>query len=322
MGRVGLCLLVSSSLTGPARRVLSPQPGQGQLGTKEPAPPLTRLRTCHSEGVSSPRASARTVLIVSDHTGITAENIARALLAHFPQQPLRYLRRPFTADVNAARAVAREVAALMEAGERPILFTTITQPAVLAELQTTPVQVFDLLTPGISVLEQEFGQKASGTVGGYHDMHDSGAYLGRMEALDFALATDDGVGDKQYGLADVILVGVSRVGKTPTSLFLALQHGVRASNYPLAEDDFDRNGLPLPLEKHRTKLYGLTIDPRRLHAIRTQRKAGSRYASPEQCEFEVRRAERLFQRVGLPVRDTTSTSVEEIAAGILSTLRR
>lgn len=265
---------------------------------------------------------ARPVLIVSDHTGLTADNIARALLSHFPGQPLRYVARPFTADVASARAVAQEVTALSEAGERPILFTTITQPEVLAELQAAPARLFDLLTPGINALEDELGQPAARTVGGYHDMHDTGAYLGRMEALDFALATDDGVGDRQYGLADVILVGVSRVGKTPTSLFLALQHGVRASNYPLAEDDFERESLPVPLENHRDKLYGLTIDPRRLHAIRTQRKAGSRYASPEQCEFEVRRAERLFQRVGLPVRDTTSTSVEEIAAGILSALRR
>ncbi|MVN88356.1 pyruvate, phosphate dikinase/phosphoenolpyruvate synthase regulator [Deinococcus sp. HMF7620] len=264
----------------------------------------------------------RTVMIVSDHTGLTAENIARALLAHFPAQPLLYLRRPFTADVAAAQAVHREVCALADRGERPLVFTTVTRADVLAELQTCPAEVFDLLGPGLGVLEREFAMPAVREVGRHHDMHDSEAYLSRMDALDFALATDDGVGDRQYGLSDVILVGVSRAGKTPTSLFLALQHGVRASNYPLAEDDFERTGLPLPLEPWRAKLHGLTIDPRRLHAIRTQRKAGSRYASLEQCEHEVRRAERLFQRAGIPVRDTTTASVEEIAAGILNTLRR
>ncbi|PTA69069.1 pyruvate, water dikinase regulatory protein [Deinococcus arcticus] len=264
----------------------------------------------------------RTVLIVSDHTGLTAENIARALLAHFPGQPLVYRRRPFTADVPAAQAVTREVALLAARGERPLIFTTVTRADVLAELQACPAEVFDLLGPGLGVLEREFGIPAVREVGRHHDMHDSEAYLSRMDALDFALATDDGVGDKQYGLSDVILVGVSRAGKTPTSLFLALQHGIRASNYPLAEDDFERTGLPLPLEPWRAKLHGLTIDPRRLHAIRTQRKAGSRYASLEQCEHEVRRAERLFQRVGIPVRDTTTASVEEIAAGILQTLRQ
>ena len=263
----------------------------------------------------------RTVLIVSDHTGLTAENMARALLAHFPGESLRYLRRPFTADPQAARAVCREVTALHERGEAPIIFTTVTHPDVLRELQTAPAEVFDLLGPGLSTLETQFGIPAVRQIGRHHDMHDSEAYLSRMDALDFALATDDGIGDKQYAHSDVILVGVSRAGKTPTSLFLALQHGVRASNYPLAEDDFDRTGLPIPLEAHRHKLHALTIDPRRLHAIRTQRKPGSRYASLEQCEHEVRRAERLFQRAGLPVRDTTSASVEEIAAAILSALR-
>ncbi|MDL2345040.1 pyruvate, water dikinase regulatory protein [Deinococcus sp. MIMF12] len=265
---------------------------------------------------------SRTVLIVSDHTGLTAENTARALLAHFPDQPLRYVQRSFVATLEMAREVTREVAALAAQGERPLIFTTITDPAALRELESAPARVFDLLGPGLGALEEEFGVPAARSVGRFHDMHDQAGYVARMDALDFALATDDGLGDRQYGLADVVLVGVSRAGKTPTSLFLALQHGVRASNYPLAEDDFEREALPVPLEPHRAKLYGLTIDPRRLHAIRTQRKAASRYASLEQCEHEVRRAERLFSRVGIPVRDTTSASVEEIAAGILAQLRR
>ncbi len=272
-------------------------------------------RTWHAE------VMPRTVLIVSDHTGLTAENIARALLTHFPGQSFRYLRRPFTADVAAAEGVVREVQALGEHGERPLIFTTTTRRDVLDTLARAPARVFDLLTENLTLLQSEFQETPRLDVGGHHDMQDSEAYLSRMEALDFALATDDGIGERQYGLSDVILVGVSRAGKTPTSLFLALQHGVRASNYPLAEDDFERDGLPLPLEKFRAKLHGLTIDPRRLHAIRTQRKPQSRYASLEQCEYEVRRAERLFARAGLPVRDTTSASVEEIAAGILNTLK-
>ena len=264
----------------------------------------------------------RSVFIVSDHTGLTAENIARALLTHFPGQKFQYLRRPFTRDVQAAADVVREAQRLAELGERPLLFTTVTLPEVLETLNGAPAQVFDLLTENIARLEQEFGEAPTLEIGGHHDMQDSEAYLTRMEALDFALATDDGVGSKGYAQADVILVGVSRAGKTPTSLFLALQHGIRASNYPLAEDDFERERLPLPLEPFRNKLFGLTIDPRRLHAIRTQRKPGSRYASPEQCEFEVKRAAMLFQRHGIPVKDTTTASVEEIAAGVLALLRK
>ncbi|WP_394649076.1 pyruvate, water dikinase regulatory protein [uncultured Deinococcus sp.] len=270
----------------------------------------------------APLSSERPVLIVSDHTGLTAENAARALLAHFPAQSPRYLQRPFIGTVGAAREVVGEIAALVASGPRPVIFTTVTDPAVLSELQTAPALLFDLLGSGLAALEQEFGEQAARSVGRHHDMHDQTSYLARMDALDFALATDDGLGSRQYGLADVILLGVSRAGKTPTSLFLALQHGVRASNYPLAEDDFEQEAFPLPLVGHQAKAYGLTIDPRRLHMIRTQRKAGSRYASLEQCEYEVSRAERLFRRLGLPVRDTTSASVEEIAAGILSQIRR
>ena len=264
----------------------------------------------------------RPVFIVSDHTGLTAENIARALLTHFPGQSFRYVRRPFTADIQAARSVVQEVEALAAQGARPLIFTTSAQADVLGVLQSAPAQVFDLLTENLRILEREFAQPPQLEVGGHHDMQDSEAYLSRMEALDFALATDDGVGDRQYGLSDVILVGVSRAGKTPTSLFLALQHGIRASNYPLAEDDFERDGLPAPLEAHRGKLFGLTIDPRRLHAIRTQRKPNSKYASIEQCEYEVRRTNALFARLGIPSKDTTSASVEEIAAGVLALLRQ
>ncbi len=265
---------------------------------------------------------SRPVFIVSDHTGLTAENIARALLTHFPAQPLRYLRRPFTTDMAAAQSVVREAETLAARGERPLIFTTTIHPDVLNTLRTAPAQVFDLLTENLRILEQEFAEAPRLEAGGHHDMQDNEAYLSRMEALDFALATDDGVGDRQYGLSDVILVGVSRAGKTPTSLFLALQHGIRASNYPLAEDDFERDGLPAPLQAHRDKLFGLTIDPRRLHAIRTQRKPGSKYASIEQCEYEVRRTNTLFARLGIPSKDTTSASVEEIAAGVLALLRQ
>lgn len=264
----------------------------------------------------------RPVLIVSDHTGLTAENIARALLTHFPNQTFRYMRRPFTSDLEAARSVVSEVEQLVAAGERPIIFTTLTKQDVLEVLKSAPVRVLDLLTDNLNLLADEFEQAPQLQAGGHHDMQDSESYLSRMEALDFALATDDGVGDKQYGLSDVILVGVSRAGKTPTSLFLALQHGIRASNYPLAEDDFESDSLPKPLEKHRDKLFGLTIDPKRLHAIRTQRKPNSKYASLEQCEYEVRRAEQLFARMGIPLKETTSSSVEEIAAGVLGMLRK
>lgn len=263
----------------------------------------------------------RRVFVVSDHTGITAENMARAQLAHFRGEHVEYQRRPFTDTVAKAAAVVREVAEAATRGPRPLLFSTIALPHVIEELQKADALYFDLLWPGIRQLETELGLTADHDAGSAHDITDNEAYLARMDALEFSLATDDGVGDRHYDRADLILVGVSRAGKTPTSLFLALQHGLKVSNYPLAEDDFEQSELPAPLRAHRTKLYGLTIDPRRLHAIRTARRPGSRYASLEQCEYEVRRAEALMGRHCITRRDTTTSSVEEIASSILSQLR-
>lgn len=264
----------------------------------------------------------RSVFIVSDHTGLTADNIAKAMLAHFPGHSFRYLPRPFITDPALAREVVAEVQDEAERGLRPLVFTTIIQPEVLNIIAQAPGRVFDLLSAGIQTLEKELAMTATMHGGGHNDMGDTEAYTARMNALDFALATDDGVGDRQYGTADVILVGVSRAGKTPTSLFLALTYSMRASNYPLAEDDFESSDLPKPLQLHRGKLFGLTIHPQRLHAIRTQRRPGSQYATIEQCEFEVRQAEKIFATNGIPVRETTSASVEEIAAGVLSHLKR
>lgn len=264
---------------------------------------------------------SRPVYIVSNQTGITAESMARAFLVHFAHDEFQYLTRPFIDTSAKAQEVVTEITRAAGQGPKPLLFTSISDLEVLTILAQAPAHHYDLLNENLARLERDLGSSMVRESGGIHHMGNQERYLSRMEALDFALATDDGVGDKQYGLSDVILVGVSRVGKTPTSLFLALQHGIRASNYPLAEDDFENLSLPVPLQPYHRKLFGLTIDPRRLHAIRTQRKPGSHYSSMEQCEFEVRRAERLFQQWQIPVRDTTSSSVEEIATGILSYLR-
>ena len=267
--------------------------------------------------------SAQLVVIVSDHTGLTAESLARSLMAHF-SNTVTYLPRPFVTTLALAQGVAEEIEQLTteDGGVPPLVFTTLTDPALLSPLYEASALVFDLLGDNLARLELILGRSAERRIGGHHDMRDAQGYLARMDALDFALSTDDGVGESRYGNADVILVGVSRVGKTPTSLFLALQYGLRASNYPLAETDFETTELPVPLQPFRERLYGLTIDAWRLHAIRTHRKSGSRYASLEVCEWEVRRAERLFQAQGIPVQNSTSASIEEIAVGIFGHLKR
>lgn len=260
----------------------------------------------------------RTVFVISDHTGITAESVARSLLAHFEGVTFEYQARPFTDTEAEIEAIVSEVRLVHQVqGLRPIIFSTLTNPALSALLEQAPALVFDLFGPYLGVLEAELGARVQPRVGRFHSINDAGAYFTRIDAVDFVLATDDGLGGKHYAQAEVILVGVSRAGKTPTCLFLGLQYGIRAANYPLAEDDFERLTLPEPLQPYRAKVFGLTIDPLHLQKIRTARKPGSRYATLEQCRYEVERAELLFKNNGIRYFDTTTSSIEEIATTIV-----
>lgn len=259
----------------------------------------------------------RTVFIVSDHTGLTAESVARSLLAQFETVRFRYVTRPFTDTEEEVYGLVYEINSIFEREQlRPIVFSTLANPVLNDQLKTAPALHFDLFRTYLGELERELGQPPTGRVGRLHSVSDNG-YFTRIDAVDFVLATDDGIGDRHYQMADVILIGVSRAGKTPTCLFLGLQYGLRASNYPLAEDDFERDTLPEPVKAYKHKIFGLTISPQRLHQIRTQRKPNSQYASIEQCEYEVRRAELLFKRVGIQYFDTTGASIEEIATNIV-----
>ncbi|MDT7920450.1 MAG: pyruvate, water dikinase regulatory protein [Meiothermus sp.] len=262
----------------------------------------------------------RTVFIVSDHTGLTAESVARSLLAQFESVSFRYVTRPFTETEEQVYDLIYEINAIFQRDRvRPIVFSTLANRALYDQLKAAPALHFDLFSTYLGELERELGQPPTGRVGRLHSVNDNG-YFTRIDAVDFVLATDDGIGERHYQMADVILMGVSRVGKTPTCLFLGLQYGLRASNYPLAENDFERDTLPEPVRAYREKVFGLTIAPARLHQIRTQRRPNSQYASMEQCEYEVRRAELLFKRMGIPYLDTTTASIEEIATNIMQSV--
>ena len=115
----------------------------------------------------------------------------------------------------------------------------------------------------------------------------------------------------------MILVGVSRCGKTPTSLYLAMQYAIKAANFPLIPEDFDRGQLPATLQPYRKKLFGLTIQPERLSEVRNERRPGSQYASLEQCRDEVAAAERMMRREGISWLSTTTKSIEEISTTIM-----
>jgi len=265
----------------------------------------------------------RTVFFVSDGTGITAETFGNSILAQFPAKS-RHVRRPFIDSPEKARTVVSEINATAEKeGRRPIVFVTLVNDDVRNVL-TAPEcggLVLDMFRTFVEPLEVEFGIKSSHRVGRFSDAARSHEYHARIDAINFALAHDDGQSARNLESADVILVGVSRCGKTPTSLYLAMQHGIKAANYPLIPEDFERTRLPTPLAPYKRKCFGLTIDPERLAQIRYERRPDSRYAALDNCRIEVREAESMMRREGISWLSSTHKSIEEIATTILRDIR-
>lgn len=256
----------------------------------------------------------RTAFFVSDGTGITAETFARAILRQFEIAP-KMVRLPFVDNADKAHQALRQIdhAAQVD-GNRPLVFTTVVNTDVLEVLRRDCAgMLIDMFGTFIAPLEHELGMKSNHRVGRFSDVTRSREYHDRIEAINFTLEHDDGQSNANLEKSDVILIGVSRSGKTPTSLYLALQFGLKASNYPLIPDDFERRQLPAALLPHKKKLFGLTIDPKRLSEIRHERRPHSRYASLENCQYEVREAEALMRRSGIPILSTTHKSIEEIA---------
>jgi regulator of PEP synthase PpsR (kinase-PPPase family) len=261
----------------------------------------------------------RTVFYVSDGTGITAETFGNSILAQFPGTP-RHVRRPFVDTVDKANQVVHEInATAAREGRRPIVFVTLVNDDVRDVVAGDGCSglVLDMFRTFVEPLETEFGVKSNHRVGRFSDVSKSAEYTERIEAINFSLAHDDGQSARNLSLADVILVGVSRSGKTPTSLYLAMQHGVKAANYPLIPEDFERGHLPGALAPYKAKCFGLTIDPVRLAQIRHERRPGSRYASLENCRYEVAEAEQMMRRAGIAWLSSTHKSIEEIATTIL-----
>jgi [pyruvate, water dikinase]-phosphate phosphotransferase / [pyruvate, water dikinase] kinase len=265
---------------------------------------------------------SRTVFFISDGTGITAETFGNAILAQFEMKP-RHIRLPFIDTADKAHQAVRQVNHTAELeGEKPIVFTTLVNMEVLKVIQDgCKGMLLDMFGTFVRPLEQELGIKSHHRVGRFSDVSKSKEYHDRIEAINFSLAHDDGQSNRDLEQSDVILVGVSRSGKTPTSLYLAMQHGLKASNYPLIPEDFERQQLPPALVPHRKKIFGLTIQPERLAEIRNERRPNSRYASLENCRMEVSEAEAMMRRAGIRWLSTTTKSIEEIATTILQEIR-
>jgi len=260
----------------------------------------------------------RSAFFISDGTGITAETLGQSLLAQFDSIGFNKFTRPYIDTLEKARTMVQQINAAAERdGVRPIIFDTIVNQDIREVLATSNGFMIDIFSTFLAPLEQELTAHSSYSVGKSHSIGGNSNYMERIEAVNFALDNDDGARTHYYDKADLILVGVSRCGKTPTCLYMAMQFGIRAANYPLTEDDMERLQLPAVLKKYHHKLFGLTIDPDRLTAIRHERKPNSRYSSFAQCEFEVREVESLFRRENIPHINSTHFSVEEISAKIL-----
>lgn len=262
----------------------------------------------------------RPVFYVSDGTGITAETIGHSLLTQFGDTRFVTDRIPFVDSAERAREIAQRIRDIgLSHGTRPIVVSSCVDPEVGALIAESGALMLDVFAPFIEPLEAELGRIREPRVGQAHGMVDFEVYHRRINAINYALAHDDGIA-LNYDDADLILVAVSRAGKTPTCVYLALHYGISAANYPLIEEDLEHDRLPPRLRGHRDKLFGLTIDPARLHQIRQERRPNSRYAQLDTCQREVAAAEALFRAERIPVLSTTHTSIEEIASKVLTTL--
>jgi [pyruvate, water dikinase]-phosphate phosphotransferase / [pyruvate, water dikinase] kinase len=269
-----------------------------------------------------PMSQQRTAFFISDGTGITAQTLGQSLLTQFPDAHFREIRIPFVTDRARALDCARQIRIAAERdGVRPIVFSTLVNPESVAGLREADALFIDLFEQFIGPLEAELDMRSTHAVGRFHGIAESSGYQARIEAINYTLAHDDGV-SSHNGLesADVILVGVSRSGKTPTSLYLAIQFGIKAANYPLIPEDFERNRLPGALAAHRDKLFGLTIDPERLARVREERRPNSTYASLANCRHEIAAAQKLMRRENIPWIDSTTKSIEEISATIMQAI--
>ncbi len=260
----------------------------------------------------------RTVFFVSDRTGITAEMLGNSLLSQFETFEFQRKTIPFVDTPEKIADLVRRIDATGSAdGKRPLVFSSIVNEAMSAQLGTANALFLDLFQVFIAPLEAELAAKSSHAAGRSHGIANIHEYFARIEAINFAQAHDDGQMTRDLGKAQVILIGVSRCGKTPTTLYLALQFGILAANFPLTPDDFSEGQLPASVRPHKNKLFGLTIDPERLQQIRQARRPDSKYAALENCRYEVREAEAMMHRERISSIDTTNRSIEEIATTIL-----
>ena len=264
------------------------------------------------------KTHTRDAFIISDRTAVTAEALGNSLLSQFPNVHFDIEVLPFVdTQLKADETVGLIDRARVSSGEKPIVFATLVDDDVRRVISNSNCEFFDLFDTFVNPLEEVLGTPSSHKVGLSHGMSDAEGYTARIGAMNYALETDDGIETRSYRRAQIIIVGVSRSGKTPTCLYLALQYGVFAANYPLTDSELDSRRLPEILEQHKDKLFGLTIDPFRLQQIRQERYNRASYASARQCQYEVAQTEAMFRRSEIMFLNSTQMSVEELGAKIM-----
>ncbi len=263
----------------------------------------------------------RIVFIVSDGTGITAENFSQSILAQF-EATFKQVRVPFVDSVDKAYDAVNSInQAASKYGVQPIVFTTLVNAELNSIVSKANGLILDMFQTFVAPLEAALGMKSTHAMNRLHHNADTEAYKNRIEAINYSLAHDDGQSNQNLVEADVILIGISRVGKTPTSLYLAMQYGLKAANYPLIPEDFERGQLPKDLVPYRQKIFGLMIDAERLSEIRNERRPGSNYAKLENCRYEINEATAMMKKQSIPWVMTTSKSIEEIATTVLQAMK-
>ncbi len=261
----------------------------------------------------------RTVFYLSDRTGITAETLGHSLLTQFDGIQWETVNVPFLDDIEKAEAVSVQINQAAERDHhRPLVFSTLLKPEILEVIKQANCRIFDFFETFIRSIEEELHQPFARMAGRSHGLQQHLSYFKRIAAINYVLAHDDGVNPRNFAEADIILIGVSRSGKTPTCLYLGLQYGIAAANYPLTPEDMSVMQLPGVLENVRSKLFGLTLSAAQLHFIRQERRPDSQYASLAQCQQEIQWQESLFRLCHIPYLDTTRISIEEISATILN----
>lgn len=260
----------------------------------------------------------RYIYFLSDQTGVTVETLGHSLITQFDYHDFQQVTLPFIdSEDKAKEAVSKINSENRDSSEKPIIFSTLVQDELREIIKTVNGLHLDIFDVFIGPLEKELKQKSVRKSGLAHGMSDTKNYMKRIEATNFALSNDDGSILKHYDMADIILIGVSRSGKTPTCLYLAMQYGIYAANFPLTEFELEDGLIPKSLKQHHKKLFGLTITPERLKQIRKERRSLGSYSSIKQISYEIRESERMFEKNNINYVDTTELSIEEISGKIL-----